>query len=566
MKKSNLTIIDITDLDVFINFYNLRRDIHLFVDYVKSRDVKRAYRSNLLSKADYKRLAKLMSVPDAFGEIEMRDRSSWVDFIDELTLKLRFVTYDTKGKYIGYTSSYPSFPDNYIKFNLEKYNTFLNQPLQIQEKQIFDIMTNDYSESNNEFFKRSLFGKLRPFSYVGCATGVVPTLNFAKIRSFLFTLLKECESGQWYSTSSLVDYLKKEHTFFLIPEKPNSKYKWEKIDNRYVNFVETKKEWGQGPTISDRDSDGFERVEGRYVERFLENIPLILGYVDVAYSKKIAKKSYPTAFNTLKAFRINERFHHFMEGTISSPKITVQPNFEVHIESEFYPVQIISHLLPLADIVSEDIITVMKLNKNKVAAQLVEDENLNVLDLMTKLSDNPLPQNIVIELQEWTGHAEKFILYEGLGLFEGDKNLAVADSFTVENISPGLRIIQSPEKLYTKLVNEELIPLLITHSDKSLTAVPDKVRTHFPHKSQKSKKSKLKKALNLTRKTMITLLFQEETVLNEFSKALLDAHCPVEVNSRDLTLTYSKIYEEQFNEVMKNMNKEYTIKFEDSLS
>ena len=38
--------------------------------------------------------------------------------------------------------------------------------------------------------------------------------------------------------------------------------------------------------IHESDPDGFERVEGRYVERFLESIPLVLRYVDVAYERK----------------------------------------------------------------------------------------------------------------------------------------------------------------------------------------------------------------------------------------------------------------------------------------
>jgi hypothetical protein len=55
---------------------------------------------------------------------------------------------------------------------------------------------------------------------------------------------------------------------------------------RYGNFHESKEAWGHEIDIRERDPDSFERVEGRYVERFLEGIPLVLRYVDVAYARK----------------------------------------------------------------------------------------------------------------------------------------------------------------------------------------------------------------------------------------------------------------------------------------
>ena len=49
----------------------------------------------------------------------------------------------------------------------------------------------------------------------------------------------------------------------------------------------------------------FERVEGRFVERFLEGIPLALGYVDVAYSDE--KDTVFPSINKLQAFRVTDR-------------------------------------------------------------------------------------------------------------------------------------------------------------------------------------------------------------------------------------------------------------------
>src|SRR3954451_13932708 len=117
----NLESIDAAPLDVATGLPDLRRDLHVFVDFVRHREVKRSHRGNALSKTDAKRLAKLMSDPDAVREVEEEGYSAWIDFVDEVALRLGFVHYDTKGEYAGYSSHEPSFPDNYIEFREEPY-------------------------------------------------------------------------------------------------------------------------------------------------------------------------------------------------------------------------------------------------------------------------------------------------------------------------------------------------------------------------------------------------------------------------------------------------------------
>ena len=41
---------------------------------------------------------------------------------------------------------------------------------------------------------------------------------------------------------------------------------------------------------------------------------------------------------------------------------------------------------------------------------------------LRELTGRTLPQNIVAELEEWTGHSENFILFEGFGVLEGDRS------------------------------------------------------------------------------------------------------------------------------------------------
>ena len=562
MNEMNLKQIDVNGLMVFANHCDLRRDLHLFMDYVGNRRVKRSTRGNNLSKMDARRLAKLISDPSASDEVEDSGYSNWLDYIDNTALKLGFVSYDTKGTYLGYSSAEPSYPDNYIKIDEHKYNSFLNMTLQDQENVLLKSLVDKYKACSNEFFQTGVMGTLDTFDSYGCATGVLPSLNFARSRNFLLNIMKRCQSGVWYSTASFIKHLKTEHPFFLIPEKPSYKYKSDRLDGRYGNFGERKKDWGPSIKITVKDSNAFERVEGRYVERFLEGIPLALGYVDLGYGKSEYKERKPS-LNALKAFKVNECFLRFLEGNIPDPQVTVQPNFEIHVESEFYPAGILNRLNPLTDIISENKVTILKLNKKKVAARLANDESLDVIAILRDLSDSKVPQNVLTELEEWASHSEVFTLYHGFGLLEGNPNLDMANNFTVKSISPALRIVKEPKKLFGRLEEAELIPISVTHSDKTFRPLPDGVSSRFPKKSDMIAKRKKKKTVTLERKTVITLYFPDKMVFERCSKALIQERCDIEMNRKNKSISYSKEEQKQINSALKTLKKEYVINIKD---
>ncbi|MBS1254182.1 MAG: hypothetical protein MAG451_03239 [Anaerolineales bacterium] len=561
---TELTTTDVADLGVFPNPCDLRRDLHTFIDYVQEREVKRLVRTNDLSKADSRRLAKLVSDPQAEDEVEETGTSYWVDYVDGLALKLGFVSYDTKGEYAGYTSRSPSFHDNYIQFNAENYQQFLDASLAEQERRLLRVLLDVEDGGASELYRTGILGRLRGFPSWGSATGVVPTLDFPQVRRFLLNLLpQECEVGTWYSTPSLVQYLKANHRFFLIPEKPKYKSKWDREKGRYGNFHESERAWGREIDIPEDAPDAFERVEGRYVERFLESIPHVLDYVEVAYDSEPYEGVYPP-INHLKAFRITSRLPQVVQGDVPEPKVTVQPNFEVYVESQFYSANVLNCLTPLAELISEDILTVLKLQKEKVAAQLAKDENLDVVALLTRLSAQEVPRNVIRELREWTVHSEKFTLYQDFALLEGDEDLPAADPFTVERIAPNLRIVRSPEALFTRLEEAALVPLRIKHAGSALHPLPEGARTVFPKKTEVVKpKPKPKEPMLLRRETTIRFHFPNSKSLNQFRKALLDRRCPAEVDKDNLTLTFSKRYQSEVEKVIKALAEDYVIRIED---
>ena len=160
---TELTTIDATELDVLENPCDLRRDLHVFADYVQEREVKRLHRSNKLNKSDSLRLAKLMSDPGAVDGVRETGGSSWVDFVDELALKLGFVSYDIRGIYAGYTSSEPSFPGNYILFNTAKHKQFIESTLGDQEGHLLQVLLAEREGCNSEFFTTGQLGRLEGF-------------------------------------------------------------------------------------------------------------------------------------------------------------------------------------------------------------------------------------------------------------------------------------------------------------------------------------------------------------------------------------------------------------------
>jgi hypothetical protein len=503
-----------------------------------------------------------MSISYAIEEVETKGYSEWINYVDELALAFKFTNYDTEGIYAGYTSSEPSFPDNYIKVDTKRYEEFIGLPLIEQEKKLLDLLVKNYLDGDNEFYNTSVLGRLSGFSRWGSATGIMLGLDFARARRFLIDILQSCTPGVWYTTSSLIQYLKEHHPFFLIPEKPMYRYKQYAEKGRYGNFQEHKEKWGMGTQISESDADAFERVEGRYVERFLEGLPLILGYIEVAYSMT-EYKGYLPEMNQLLAFRVSDAFLHVMSGEIIEPRVTVQPNFEVHVESELYPVRILAQLTKLADVVAKDRTSILKLRKKKVLTQLSERDDLDVIKLLEKMSGQKLPQNVRIELEEWIGASEAFTLYENVVLLEGDNDLPEIDRFTIERISPTIRIVHSPDSLFAHLEQKELIPLRIKHRSSALVLLPDGARTVFPRRDLSPKsKSKSKKPVIIKREVLITFHFPAKELLEEFRNGLVAVRCPVAADWSKLTLSFDKRYESEVKNVSKALN-DYTIKIED---
>lgn len=564
MPELRLATAATTDLEVFTNPYDLLRDVHKFVQYVAEHTVKRSHRENTLGKPDAKRIAKILSAPDALAQVEMEGYSTWLDYVDGVALELDLVRYDTRGTYAGYTSHQASFPNNFIHVQAENYQQFLRlDPLQ-QARQLHEKLVAHYTTSDNELFRIGVLGCLGSFTSYGCATGVVPQIAFDAGRRFLLDqLLEHGTEGVWHATADLVAYLKHAHPYFLIPKHPKAAAQGKGKLSRYGNFREGTQNWSGGTVVPDDAPDGFERVEGRFVERFLEGLPLTLGYVDVAYGRGDPAGSFPQR-NWLQAFRLRRRLRSVLREETTPARVTVQPNFEIHVEGEFYPAGALAELSPFTRLVSEDRVTVLKLDKQTVAAALVKNDSLEVGAVLQRLSGRALPPNVALELAEWAGHAEQFTLYSGFALLEGNPAPALVDPFTVEVLAPNLRLVRTPQRLYQQLEQAEWVPLRVTHPAAELCPLPRGATTVFPRQGKQVPAAKPKpERVVVRRETSITLHLPHDAVFQRLQAELAQRRCAVVANPSRRTLTFPPAQQKVVAEAMKALRPVFDVRTED---
>ena len=508
----------------------------------------RTYRDNYLPKKDVKRMAKTCVAPEDAAEIKATGDSAWIDLLDELALGLKLISYETKGQYMGYHSYTESYPDNFIGVNREAIDAFRWHLLKNQETLILNQLISHKKDKQNEFLYPRCCSLLSRFSTRGSLCGVMPHIPFDRVRKKLLSVLSQCQPNVWYSTASLIAYMKKnEHDFIISPALLKKARKNERA--RYYNFTETK--GGKEEAINEKDPDAFERVEGRYIERFLEGIPLEMGYVDVAYGEADAPYAdIKPSFTELKAFRLNSRFFVAQNQQIAEPKVTVLPNFEVHIDSMFYPAKELSILAPLGDIVTDDVHIVLRLKKQHVAKVVAEHADFDLLHTLSALSSKPIPANIRSELEQWIGHADTFTLYKNAGLLEGKIDASLLHSHLVKQISPACFIVSEPNRLYQTLDKQEYVPVLITHTDTMLHDAPEHSASSFAVKKAKQRASKAPKQL-IQKSTVTTLTFPNAKLFDAFKYVLLDNQLSVTMDKKALQFSYDTEHRQGIEKVLK---------------
>ncbi len=571
MDNFSLTSIDVKDLRIFSNERDVLRDLFVYLEYIGERSIKRMTRTNEIPRADQQRLAKLLGglSTDLRPRQDVSEAGQWIDFIDHLAYRLRLVSFDIKGEYRGASSMEPSFSDNYMSVNGSPLREFLDLSPVKQEKRILETLKTPQKsdvygwDEPNEFFQTGVLGELDPFSRRGSAVGVIPFINFPEARQFLLDLLAKLTPGTWFSTDSLIQYLKYNHPYFLIPEKL-PKDRWGSAARRHDYFYETDSQWGyEKDTVPENAPDAFERVEGRYIERFLENTPLIMRFVDVAYDPVPYQGLYPSR-GMLKAFRVSERLRHFMSDQKIQPRVTVQPNFDVVVESDYYPAKIIQQIAALGEQVSNPTtssayVGIFQLKKARVAAEQVRQPDLDVVELLKNLSGRDLPSNVQIELEEWSGHADQFTLYEGFTLLESAETLPQAETFVVERISPHLSLVRNAQKLFKSLESEGCVPLAIAHPSEGFDPLPEAATSIFPKEQPVEEEQQAATPITVNCVVSVTARFPDSASFDAFRKMLAELRCPFQSDSKLLSITFDQKNQARFDEAIQKLTDVYAV-------
>ncbi len=562
--------IDVQHLDIKTNLNDIRRDLFLFMQYCLAHEIKRSVYGNMLSKSEYKRIAKKLRRPELMEDYDKDMGLQWIDFIDELALALRWIEYDTEGEYQGYSSRRPAFQNNYIEVKENNFNRFLKLSALEQEKYLYRHFKESYGSHNVLMSSGTTYSVLDRFEGWGSATGVLPTLDFSKSKAILLEILTTLAPNTWYATADLIQLMKEKHLWFLIPKKVyvEEHAGWRKpkkkvLYPRYYNFMEGSRYDGGSTRIEDRhiredDPKGFEKVEGRFIERFLESYLYTLGYVSIGMSKDPYSGKKPV-MGTLVAFKLSDTFFHVLKNEPLSVKVSVQPNFEIYIDAPIYPIATLNALDPLVKVVKEDRQIILKLEKQYVLNYLVDNPDFKITQFLTDLSDTPIPQNVLMEMREWSERTDVFTLYQGFGLYEGLKKQPLADIHTEVSISPTLRLVRRPTLLYDKLQKTEAVPIWIQHQEKKFQTLPKQAKSIFP--SQKIVKSKkaTKQKIAIERKEMLTYTIANKAFYETLLAALLKARFVMEFNKEKRTISFLKSEETNMKQLLNDFKENYQI-------
>lgn len=553
------TTIKVDGLEQVAAASDLRKALHNFVLYFVDREVKRSSRYNQLSRADVGRLAKILNKPEIVAEFEQNGSSAWLTFLDYLALQMDFISYQNDGNYPLATYLTRAYPNNYVGFNREKYDAFLSFSVLKQEQILLKWLVETVPY---ELFVTTPAGRLHRFYNYWYKQDDLGNVNLADSRQQLLQLLSQCQSGVWYSTASVIGYLKEAKPDFLIARlpPPSKKGRIQSRITRY-NLYHEGKGLIRDNTIPDDAPDAFERVQGRFVERFLEGIPLLLGYVDVAY--RPAPPNIWPEINSLVAFRVHDHFLQFMQGEVNPPKVVVQPNFEIHLESHFYPQKTIAQLLPLAQLLKEDRVIIFRLDKKLVAESVARNPQLDVGQLLRGMSGRDLPQNVEIELNEWAGHAEVFTLFSGFGLLENADPLPTeVNNYLVDSLTPHLHLVKQAQQLTAAISRAEKVVLTISHRPEGFSLVPEKAHTVFP-RSRPEPKRLTKETLAIQREGWFTLYLTNEAAYTELTHFLVESRTLFESDKAKRLIRYKAQFQGQVDEALKKLKEKYLIQIEE---
>ena len=493
---------------------DLRRDIFNFVRFVEQFGLLRTKRENSIPKGVARKLAKLLSYA---GEVEAVDEDGcgfWSNYVSYVAREMGLVSFDSKGIYQGYSSTSPSFPDNHVLVSTEDWEDYLAKSPLAKERAILAALI---SISPNEFFHRATLVAGENFESYGSATGPARLMDLPRIRRGLLDFLATLQPDVWYEFRDVVELLKERGPNLILdpdtrePDAASTRrlqdWKWDRrrkkkglsekpelvLESIYSNFREYPPrtdswERGKATQITRNTRNAFHRVEGRFLEYFLRQIPYLCGFVELGYRN--ADDPHGTKvcprFEALRAFRLTRRFFDVVQENpeFNRTKITVLPNFEILLESSSYPDAALVSLAPFTSLLSVDGPMVkLRLQKKKVVDFAAQNPDAgSAVELLGELIDSPLPGNVAAELTAWCARGERLTVYAGFSLLEflgtTEERKEILTQLGAEVVDDGIEhfaLIRNQELVFNALETRGHVPLAVLHRNDGFVSGPGRL-------------------------------------------------------------------------------------------
>ena len=536
---------------------NLRRDLYLFVDFVQREGLKRAHRTNGVPKGPALKLTKILSWAPESGWVQENGEGLYSDLISRLARSLGIVDFDVKGTYAGYSSTEASYPDNEIEVKTQRFREWLASDPLTKEREILDKLA---ETMDNEFFNASeLFPYEDRFAGFGCATGPASRMKLPAIRKQLLAMLAELPANVWLPVTGLIEHVKATAPDLILAprlcQRPLDE--WEErarkrgnksvqhLDERYQNFTEaTGTEWPtrKETTLTEKTPDVFRRVEGRYLQYFLQQVPYLCGFVDLAMltaeqprKSRRRDRSNPDELSPpldcVGAFRITPRLRQVVQGDPALQRVglTVLPNFDVLVEAPSWPDAQLAALSPWCVRLKEDGPThLLRLDRKKALTCLASQPSPPSLrSTLAQMSDKPLPANVATELDAWCGHAQKLTLYENVTLVEVRGELrgevrAELGQLVIDDRPKGFLLASDGTRALSVLEQRQRVPQEVRHPAKRFGTCAGPLGSPLPKAEARPPQPALpaRKRARISVQDMVAYRVQDADLLSAIQQAL----------------------------------------------
>jgi hypothetical protein len=166
---------------------------------------------------------------------------------------------------------------------------------------------------------------------------------------------------------------------------------------------------------------------------------------------------------------------------------------------------------------------------------------------------------VKVELEEWSGHADQFTLYEGFALLESVDELPESDKYTVERITPTLRLVRAGEKLFSTLETNAHVPLRFQHPTGGFAPLAESTVSLFPKESAEEKAGREPKQVKVSRSVAVTIRFPDDESFDAVRKTLAELRCPFQSDLKTRAISFDQQYQAKFDEAAERLADEYMI-------